>query len=121
MVKITYAPWKEIVIHEIMEHTLDELIHTQAIGVPTGGIGRPLLWAEGVLLNRAPMPMSPEMIKEGLEGRVHFAGVMWAQMPQFRKFVEIKQTKVRIPVVDVSANEILSEVAKWVKKTAKPK
>ena len=121
LVKITYAPWKEIVIHEIIEHALDELIHTQAIGVPTGGIGRPLLWAEGVLFNRATMPMSPEMIKEGLGGRVHFSGVLWARMPQFRKIVEIKETKVRIPVVDVTANEILSEVAKWVKKTAKSK
>ena len=119
MVKITYAPWKEVVIHEVMEYTFDELIHTQAIGVPTGGIGMPLLWAEGVLFNRAIMPMSPEMIKEGLEGRVHFAGVLWAKMPQFRNFVEIKETKVRIPVVDVTANELFSELVKWLKKTAK--
>ena len=100
---------------------LDEMIHTRSLGVPTGGIGKPLLWAEGVLFDRIAMPMSPELVKEGLEGRIHLMGVFWAQMPQFRNVVEIKETKVRIPVVDVSANESLSEVAKWVKKTAKPK
>lgn len=119
MVKVTYAPWKEIIIHEAIEYPLKELIDIRSIGVPTGGIGKPLLWAEGVVFDRAVMPPSPDMIKENLEGRIHLSGVEWALMPQFKSFIEIMETKVKIPVVNVSSNAMLSDVAKWLKQSAK--
>ena len=119
MVKITYAPWKEIIIHEAIEYPLKEFINIRSVGVPTGGVGKPLLWAEGVVFTRAVMPPSPDMVKENLEGRIHFSGIEWALMPQFKSFVEIMETKVKIPVINVSSNAILSEVAKWLKQSAK--
>lgn len=91
----------------------------RSVGVPTGGLGKPLLWAEGVVFTRVQMPSSPDMVKENLEGRIHFSGIEWALMPQFQRFVEIKETKVRIPIINVSANAIFSEVAKWLKQSAK--
>ena len=39
-------------------------------------------------------------------------------MPKFKPFIESK-TKVKVPVLNVTANEAFSEVAKWLKKTAK--
>jgi len=115
LVKITYAPWEEIVIHETIQYQLDEFISKRTIGVPTGGMAPPLLWAEGVVFNRIPIPTNTDIIKEQLKGRIHFSAVEWALMPKHQSFVEIKETKVKIPIVNVSANAILSEVAKWVK------
>jgi hypothetical protein len=119
MVKIIYAPWKEIIIHEAIEHSFDEFISIQSVGVPTGGLARPLVWAEGVVFMKIAMPPSPEMIKENLEGRIHLSAVGWAVMPQYKNIIEIKETKVRIPVINVSSNAVLTEVAKWLKHSAK--
>jgi hypothetical protein len=119
LVKITYAPWEEIVIHEKIEYSLEEFINMRGVGVTTGGLGKPLLWAEGVVFDRGVMPPSPDMIKENLKGSIHFSGIEWAIMPEFRSFVEIKETKVKIPIINVSSNAILSEVAKWLKQFAK--
>ena len=119
MVKITYAPWEEIFIHEAIEYPLEEFINIRSVGVPTGGVGKPLLWAEGVVFIRAVMPASPDMINEMVKGRIHFSGIQWALMPQFKRFVEIKETKVKIPIINVSSNAILSEVANWLKQSAK--
>jgi len=91
----------------------------RGVGVTTGGLGKPLLWAEGVVFDRGVMPPSPDMIKENLKGSIHFSGIEWAIMPEFRSFVEIKETKVKIPIINVSSNAILSEVAKWLKQFAK--
>ena len=119
LVKITYSPWKEIIIHEVIEYPLDEYINMRSVGVATGGVARPLLWAEGVVFNRSVMASSPEMIKENLEGRLHFSAIEWALMPQHRNFVEINETKVKIPIINISANAIFSEVAKWLKQSTK--
>lgn len=98
MVKITYKPWEEIIIHEAIEYSFEEFINIRSVDVPTGGLGKPLLWAEGVVFVRFIMPLSPEMIKENLEGRIHTSGIEWALMPQFRNFVDIFATKVKIPI-----------------------
>lgn len=120
LVKVNYKPWEEVVIHESIQHTLENLITTRSLGVPPGGLGGRLLWAEGVAFSHSPMPATDDIIKENLQGRVHWNSVAWALMPEFKPFIEIPQTKVRIPILDVSANDILSDVAKWLKKSAKP-
>jgi len=119
LVKITYKPWEEIVIREVIEYSLDEIIATQTVGVPTGQLSQPLLWAEGIVFRKSGMIPSPELAKENLEGRIHFNNISWTPMPDYENFIEISATKVRIPIVNVSANAILSEVAKWLKQSAK--
>ena len=119
LVKITYKPWEEVVIHETIQYTLDNFITVQSTGIKTGGLAPPLLWAEGIIFRHSSMAITPEIIKEQLEGRIHWNSVRWALMPEFKTFIEIRETKVKIPILNVSANEILSEVAKWLRKSAK--
>lgn len=119
MVKVNFKPWEEVVIHESIQYTLDNLVTIRSLGVPPGQLGRRLLWAEGVAFSHVGMPPTRDIIKENLQGRVHWSSVEWAIMPEFKPFIEISQTKVRIPILDVSANEVLSTVAKWLKKSAK--
>lgn len=120
MVKVTFRPWEEVIIHESIQYpTLDEIVRLQSVGVPPGGLARPLNWAEGVVFRHAPMPPTEDVVREQLQGKVHWSSVAWALMPKHQNVIVIKETNVRIPINDVSANEILSEVAKSLKKIAK--
>lgn len=117
--KVNYKPWEEIVIHESIQYSLENLVTMRSLGVPPGGLGARLLWAEGVAFNHNPMPPTTDVIKENLQGRIHWNSVEWALMPKFKQFIEISQTKVKVPILNVSTNEILSAVAKWLKTSAK--
>lgn len=119
LVRVSFKPWEEVIIHESIQYSLENLVSIRSVGVPTGQLGGRLLWAEGVAFNHTGMAPTREVVKEKLEGRIHWNSVEWALMPEFKPFIEIPQTKVRIPILNVSSNEILSEVAKFLKKTAK--
>ena len=120
MVKITFRPWREIIIHESIQFpTLDEIIRLQSVGSPLGGLARPLNWAEGVVFTFSTIPPTEDVVREQLQGKVHWSSVAWALMPKYQRVIVIKETNVRIPINDVSANEILSEVARSLLKISK--
>jgi len=121
MVKVTFQQWEEVIIHESIQYKLDELIHLQTIGVQAGGLAPPLNWAEGVAFRHGLMPPTDDVVRESLQGKVHWASVSWALMPEYQGVIIVRETNVRIPINDVSANEILSEAAKALKKIAKEK
>lgn len=121
MVKVTFRPWEEVIIHESIQYTLNELIHLVSLGVQPGALAPPLNWAEGVVFIQGTMPPTEDVIRENLKGIMHWNVVRWALMPNFQNIVVVKETNVRIPIVDVRANEILSEVAKSLRKIAKQK
>jgi len=118
LVKVSFKPWEEVVIHESIQYSLANLVTILSLGVPPGGLGGRLLWAQGVAFSHSAMPATTDIIKENLQGRVHWASVEWALMPEFKPFIEIPQTKVRIPVLNVSTNETLSDVASALERTA---
>ena len=113
MVKVTFKPWDEIIIHEAIQHSIDDLVKLFSVGVPLGGLGQPLLWANGIAFNHAGMPPTEDVIKEQLEGKVHWSSVRFAPMPQYKDSIIIKETNVRIPIIDVSNNPILKTAAEW--------
>ena len=119
LVKVSFKPWEEVILHESIQYTLQNLVTIRSLGVPTGQIGGRLLWAAGIAFNHNGMAPTREVIKEKLEGRLHWSSVEWALMPEFKPFIEITQTKVRIPIINVSSNDILLDVAKWLEKSAK--
>jgi hypothetical protein len=54
-----------------------------------------------------------------LEGRIHMSGVEWAEMPNYQPALMIGDINARIPVINVSSNAILCDVAKTLKATAR--
>ena len=113
MVKITYQPWDEIVIHETVEYPLAALLEMQSYGVPPDSMGRSLMWANGIAFAYVSMPASDDVVAEQLKGRMHWASVVFATMPAYENVVLLQETSVRIPVVDVSGNPTLYAVARW--------
>ena len=123
MVEVVYQPWKKIVIHEIIKYALDDLVKLQSLGVEPGGLGDPLLWVGGIVFSSSTMLETKDVIKEKLEGAVHWSSVEWALMPEFKEVIIIKETNVKVPIINVSAHPIYKTVSKWLKehKESEPK
>jgi hypothetical protein len=115
MVKVVYQPWEKIVIHEIVKYALDDLVKLQSLGVEPGGLADPLLWAGGIVFSSSTMVDTKDVIREKLEGVVHWSSVEWALMPEFKEVIIIKETNVKIPVINVSTHSIYKTVSKWLK------
>jgi hypothetical protein len=115
LVKVVFKPWEEVIIHESILYTFDDFVKICSIGVQPGGMTPPLTWADGVVFRIGHMQPTDEVIKEQLEGKVHYGSVEWALMPQYKNVIPIGDINAKIPVIDVSKNAILSDVAKALK------
>jgi hypothetical protein len=119
VVKVTFKPWDEVIVHEEIHYSLEDLIKLNSIGVQPGGLAHPLRWAEGVVFRFVSMTPTDEIIKEQLQGRVHWNAVEWALMPQYKNVIPIQDINAKIPVINVSSATILCDVAKALKEKAK--
>ena len=115
MVKVTITPWQEVIIHESIYYSYEDLLKMHSMGVQPGGLVRPLSWAEGVVFRHAAMPPTGEVVKEQLQGKIHWSAVEWALMPEYQNVILIRDINAKIPVVNATANAILCEVAKILK------
>lgn len=115
MVQVDYQPWEKIVVHEIIKYSLDDLIKLHSLGVEPGGLAEPLLWADGIAFSKSTLVETKDVIKEKLEGVVHWSSVEWALMPEFKEVIVIKETNVKVPVINVSTHPTYKTVSKWLK------
>ena len=98
---------------------MEDLIKIQSLGVQPGGLAPPLKWAEGVAFNFTGMAPTREVVRETIEGKLHWSSVTWALMPQYKNVILIKDINAKIPVINVSDNSILCDVAKELMKKIK--
>jgi len=115
MVKIVHQAPKEIVILECVRHKSEQLIEFAATAVRMGS-PTVLMWAEGVLFTHTPLdPTSTENLLDQYinEGRIFWAAVRYALMREFKPVVKSGTTEV--PVLDVSSDPSLRDVAIWLK------
>ena len=117
--KVTFKPWKEVVIHETSKYTLSDLIARSSLGIEPGGLATPLNWAEGVAFRHVAMPMTDEITSELLQGKVHWDSVEWALMPEYKHVILIADINAKMPIINVSADSVLCEVAKALKGQAR--
>ena len=118
MVKVTYQPWEEIVIHEAVEYPIAALLEMQSLGVPPGAMGRSLMWANGVAFAYVAMPANDDVVADQLKGKMHWASLVFAMMPTFESAILLQEMNIRIPMVDVSGNPTLYSVARWLRDRA---
>lgn len=118
MVKITIRPWEEVIIHESIHYSLEDLLKMHSIGVQPGGLANPLSWAEGVVFRFSAMPPTDEIVREQLQGKIHWNAVEWALMPEYKNVIMIQDINAKIPIVNVTATAILREVARVLKDQA---
>ena len=114
-VKISYEPFKEIVIMEKTRFESPEEI-ARFTSVIAGGKLAGLYWVDGVVFLYFPLTASTAAVaKELLEaGKVYWTFVGYALMPKYAPTIETKE-KMIIPVVDISSDAVLKKVAQWLK------
>jgi len=118
LVRVTFRPSEELIIHESTLHSLPDLTKLCSVGVQPGGLAEPLSWAEGVVFRFSRMAPTDEIFKELLQGKVHWNVVEWALMPQYKQVIPLEEINAKIPVINVSTTTILCEVAKALKEKA---
>jgi hypothetical protein len=118
LVKVTFQPSEELIIHESINHSLPDLIKLCSVGVQPGGLAGPLSWAEGVVFRFSRMAATDEIFRELLQGKVHWNVLEWALMPQYKQVIPIEEINAKIPVINVSTTTILCDVAKALKEQA---
>ena len=110
--KITYKPAEELIILEMVEYTLNKLAETSAL---IQDAGRPIVlnWAEGIVFHHMPLPFNTkELLKERQQGRIYWASVIYAPLPEYRQTLKIGPRD--IPIV-TTPNPLLIQAAKWIK------
>jgi hypothetical protein len=117
LVEFVFDGWKKVVVHEINKFDLNSLLKIHAVGSLPGGIGRPLLWANGVVFEHNNMPPTTDVIKKQMEGIVHWSSLQFSFMPKYRDSIMVD--KITVHVANVNANRLFFEMADWLKETYK--
>ena len=119
-VSISYEPFKEIVVMEKTYFNSPEEI-ARFTSVIAGGKLAGLYWVDGIVFLYFPLPASTAAVaKELLEKRkVYWTFVGYAPMPKYMAVIETKE-KMIVPVVDISSDPVLRDVAHWLKAQPKP-
>ena len=121
MVKIIFEPYHTVVIHDIVQYDLNMLVHLHGLGVQSGQLGRPINWANGIAFNHRNMSATVDIVKEQIKGKLHWSALSFAFMPKHQQMIEIPEGKIRIPILNLSDNEMFIDVADWIKNHYKSK
>lgn len=115
---ISVEPWRRLVIHEVIEYRFEDWVKQIAFGSRTSGGGIPTMqWVNGVVFSPMTFPTTDSVMEEQLKGVLHWSSVSFAIKPRFEK--QIVQENATINLVDVSANEIFTELAGELKARSK--
>ncbi len=116
--EITIDPWKELVIHEVLELKLDDWI-TQVIATArSAGGGIPtIFWAGGIAFHFSTFPDTETTVQEKLKGRIHYSSVTFAIKEKFER--QVVREGGAVNFTDVSHNEIFSKLAARLKTGSK--
>jgi hypothetical protein len=121
MVKITVQPTTEVVIHDIISVDVNDLLRERI--TPQGTM--PLYWCNGVLFSFSSMPMTEDVARDYMHGKLHWIEVHFAAMQSYQPILilddeEYKAT-MKIRVIDTSKSELHNDLTKWLKANVKSK
>lgn len=114
MVEFEYQPWKKIIVHDVMKFPLEHFKSTHSLGVQQGGVGIPLIWADGIVFDKNVFRDTDDIIKEKLEGKVHWSSLSYAIMEKYQSEFKVEGS-IRIPVMNVGDNVVFRKMAEWIK------
>ncbi len=115
MVKITYAPVEELVVHEVVQIERDNLLRERI--TPQGNM--PLYWCDGILFSFSSLPMTDDIVKDYLNGRIHWLEVHYSKMDRYTEILSLEdeayKSTMNVRVIDTSASALHKMFIKWLK------
>ena len=82
MTRIVYKPYDEIIIHEIREMEIKDMMETlisQLLAQGQAGVTPVANWVDGIAFYIGNFMETPDLVKEKLEGRIHWAAVYYTK------------------------------------------
>jgi hypothetical protein len=117
MIKVTFAPIKEVVVHEYIMVDMEDLLRERI--TPAGTM--PLYWCNGVLFSFSSMPWTKDIVRDYLDGKIHWAEVHFTKMEKYRPVMDLNDknynAELKIRVIDTSKSALHQDFTKWLKKT----
>lgn len=118
--EISIEPWKKLIIHEVIEYSIDDLVNQTIASSQAVGSGiRTLTWANGVAFQAHLFPDTETIIQEKLKGILHYASVTFALKETFEK--QVIKGNATINFLDASVNSIFNDMATKLKAQSKYK
>ncbi len=82
MANFVFKPYREIIIHEIRELEVQPFMEgyiSQLLSQGQAGITPVATWVDGVAFYIGNFMETPELVKEKLEGRIHWAAIYYTR------------------------------------------
>lgn len=115
MVKISYSPINELVVHEAVKVAFDDLLRGRI--TPAGNM--PLYWCDGIVFSFNSMPMTDDLVRDYLKGIIHWMEIHYSEMKKYQPVLELNDDEykatMKIRVIDTSSSSLHSELVKWLK------
>lgn len=108
-VKVNYTPPREVFVHDLREHPIEEFLHTY-ISPRTERIG----WAGEYLLSFSHFGSSEYLIKQAIEGEEHIACIDYARYGRYTPTVRNPELNIEVLVVNQSKDRIIKEIVKLI-------
>ena len=108
MPKITFEPVEEIVLHQVIEYdnkTFFEDVMRQNLSAGQMSMIPTVNWIDGVAFSVWRFPDTDDVIREALEGKLHYFAVSFTRLPFATHFtVSVANQDVRVPLRKVDNN-----------------
>ena len=118
MVKITFTPYSELIVHEIVEQdnrTFFEDVVRQALASPIHA--EPSInWVDGVAFLVNQMPPTEDVVRENLNGKVHYAAVIFTRIAYSNQVpVQIGTQEYSVRLRKADNNPVMVDLVKYLK------
>ena len=118
MVSIIHAPPQEIVVTGLTSFISQQNLASMiAFVMNVSGQPMALYWAEGVVF-LADFVEPDALPDEYVKGRIYASNVSHAPMVKYSTSIRI--ANVEVPVIDVSSNVALRDLARWIRENHQP-
>jgi hypothetical protein len=80
--KITYTPYQELIVHEIIEQTNPAIFFEDIVRLALNSPHQAepsINWIDGIAFFIAPMQPTEEVVRENLQGRIHYASILFTR------------------------------------------
>ena len=119
MVRISYSPIEEIIVHDVVEVASEDLLRERV--TPAGTM--PLYWCDGILFTFSSLPMTDEVVSDYLRGKVHWLEAHFAKVEKYTPIMSLSEeeykTTMNIRIIDTSKSGVHKEFVKWLKDSIK--
>ena len=116
MPEVVYEPRKKVILHEYTKYdTVENFIRTAYGNAPPGSNVGPLKWVEGIVLTQNSYPMTDMVVKELIEGRLHWDHVSFAPMDEYKPTIHLTDTRITATIINVSYNAVFRSIGKFIR------